>query len=224
MSETYSLILNSQNTTNIVDSTSLSAYQYNLRWDSILPRIDQNQKYSVTWQLKSANVTTTAFTGSATGSVLSVFIMFTGTIFVGMQYINTLNQVVTITSFGTGTGGIGTYNINNANVTANAVNYSINSTLINNVICSVNFGYNTTYEQNNSQSTKIGTIYPYQYNINQNIYASNLNCTVLDNGPIEIGYPSNQVITVKFFEMNGTTAYSQMPHYQLQLYFEPIKE
>ena len=221
MSETYSLILNSQDTTNIVNNTSLSAYQYNIRWDAILPR--KYERYSVTYQLKSVNVSTAAFTGSATTSVLTVFIMFSGTITIGMQYINSLNQLVTITSFGTGTGGAGTYNINNANVTANAVIYSINSTLTNNIICSVNFGYNTTYEQNNSQSPVLGNIYPYQYNINPNIFTSNLNCSVLDNGPVQIGYPSNQVITVRFTNLNET-AFTLMPHYQLQLYFEPIKE
>jgi hypothetical protein len=219
MTETYSLILNSQTTTNITDNTSLSAYQYNIRWDSILPR--HYQRYSVDMQLKSANVLTASFVGSASASLLTITTMLTGNITVGMQYINSSNQLVTISSFGTGTGQTGTYNINSSTTTASTVIYSINSTLTNNIICSVNFGYTTLYEQNNSQSTKIGTIYPYQYNINQNIYASNLNCSALDNNPIQIGYPSNQIITVKFLNLDGST-FSQMPHYYLQLYFTPI--
>ena len=93
-------------------------------------------------------------------------------------------------------------------------------------MCSVNFGYNTTYEQNNSQSSVLGCIYPYTYPLSNtsNISIFNYNCTVLENGPIQIGYPSNQVITVRFLQMNGTSAFALMPHYQLQLYFEPIKE
>jgi hypothetical protein len=220
MSETYSLILNSQNTRNIVNNTSLSAYQYNINWDAILPR--KYERYSVTFSLNSANASTVTFTGSATGSVLTVTNVFTGVITVGMQYINSGNQLVTITG-GPGTGGAGTYAINNATVTANAVIYSINSTFTNNVVCGVNFGYNTTYEQNNSQSTELGTIHPKQYNINPNILTSNLNCSVLDNGPIQIGYPSNQVITVRFTNLNDLI-FTQMPHYQLQLFFTPIKE
>jgi hypothetical protein len=221
MSETYSLILNSQDTTNIVNNSSLSAYQYNIRWDAILPR--KYERYSVTYQLKSANATAVVFAGTQTATVLTVGIMITGQLYVGMQYING-NTTATIASFGTGTGGAGTYNLTGAAANGtNTVLYSTNTTFTNNIICSVNFGYNTTYEQNNSQSTVLGTITPYQYNITPNIYTSNYNCSVLDNGPIQIGYPSNQVITVRFTNLNETV-FTLMPHYQLQLYFEPIKE
>jgi hypothetical protein len=109
---------------------------------------------------------------------------------------------------------------------ASATYYSLNTPLTQNIICSVNFGYTTAFEQSNSQTSKLGCVYPYIYPLSNtaNISTYNYNCSVLDNGPVEIGYPSNQVITVKFLTMDGTTAFSQMPHYQLQLYFEPIKE
>ena len=70
MSETYSLILNSQDTTNIVNNSSLSAYQYNISWDAILPR--KYDRYSVTFSLVSANANTVVFTGTQTATVLSV--------------------------------------------------------------------------------------------------------------------------------------------------------
>ena len=222
MSETYSLILNSQNTTNIVDNTSLSNYSYNIRWDSILPR--EYQRYSVTYQLKSANIQTTIFSGSTAGSgiLLTTTYISASPIFIGMQFImgnilQTITVINSATSF-TITPGL-------ANQTS-ATYYSLNTQLTQNIILSINFGYNTTYEQNNSQSSKLGCIYPYIYPLSNtaNISTFNYNCSVLDNGPIEIGYPSNQVITVKFLTMDGVTAFSQMPHYQLQLYFEPIKE
>ena len=221
MSETYSLILNSQNTTNIVNNTSLSAYQYNINWDAILPR--QYQKYSVTFLLNSVNANTVVFTGTQTATVLTVVNIIFGQIHVGMQYFNN-NSVATITSFASGTGGTGTYNITTsvANATGTLI-YSMNSTFQNNIVCGVNFGYNTTYEQNNSQSTELGTIRPTQYTMNTNILSSNLNCSVLDNGPIQIGYPSNQVITVRFSNLDDSL-FTRMPHYQLQLFFTPIKE
>lgn len=224
MSETYSLILNSQNTTNIIDTTSLSAYQYNIRWDSVLPR--QYQRYSVTYQLKSVNLQTSILTGAiTTTTTITLTAISGGNIILGTQFL-TGNILQTITAFGTGTGQLGTYTISPGGNTASATYYSLNTSLTQNIICSVNFGYNTTYEQNNSQTSKLGCVYPYIYPLSNtaNISTFNYNCSVLDNGPVEIGYPSNQVITVKFLTMDGVTAFSQMPHYQLQLYFEPIKE
>ena len=223
MSETYSLILNSQNTSNIVNSSSLSAYQYNINWDAILPR--KYQRYSVSYQLKSTNLTTSIITGTIATTTLTVTAVSGGSIIIGTQFLTT-NILQTITAFVSGTGGTGTYTITPGTTVGSATYYSLNASLTQNIICSVNFGYNTTYEQNNSQSSVLGCVYPYTYPLSNtaNISTFNYNCSVLDNGPIQIGYPSNQVITVKFLQMDGKTAFSQMPNYQLQLYFEPIKE
>lgn len=224
MSETYSLILNSQNTTNIVNNSSLSAYQYNIRWDAILPR--KYERYSLTYQLKSANLQTAIITAVITvAGTLNVTAVSGGSIVIGTQFlIGSILQ--TITAFGTGTGGTGNYTVTPGAITGSATYYTLNTSLTQNIICSVNFGYTTAYEQNNSQSSVLGCVYPYTYPLSNtaNISTFNYNCSVLDNGPIQIGYPSNQVITVRFTTMNGTTAFTQMPHYQLQLYFEPIKE
>jgi len=224
MSETYSLILNSQNTSNIVNNSSLSAYQYNINWDAILPR--KYQRYSVSYQLKSVNLQTAVITAVITTvGTLNVSAINGGSIVLGTQFI-IANVLQTITAFGTGTGGTGTYTVSPGPVTGSTTYYTLNTSLTQNIICSVNFGYNTTYEQNNSQSSVLGCVYPYTYPLSNtaNISTFNYNCSVLDNGPIQIGYPTNQVITVKFLQMNGTSAFTQMPHYQLQLYFEPIKE
>lgn len=223
MPETYSLILNSQNTRNIVDNSSLSAYQYNISWDAILPR--KYERYSLTYQLKSANLTTSIITAVITvAGTLNVTAVSGGSIVVGTQFLIG-NALQTITAFGTGTGGTGNYTVTPGPITASNTYYSLNSSLTQNIICSVNFGYTTTYEQNNSQSSVLGCIYPYTYPLSNtaNISTFNYNSSFLDNGAIQIGYPSNQNITVRFTTMSGT-AFTQMPHYQLQLYFEPIKE
>jgi hypothetical protein len=230
MPETYSLILNSQNTTNIVNNSSLSAYQYNISWDAILPR--KYQKYSVRFQLRSTNIQSTVFVGViTTAGTINVTAINVGLptntqgapIIIGTQFfIGSVLQ--TITGFGTGTGGIGTYTVSPGAVTGSANYNTLTGESIQNMICSVNFGYNTTYEQNNSQSTILGTIEPRQYNRNANVYIFTYNCSISDNGPIQIGYPSNQVITVRFLQMDGKTPVAQMLDYQLQLYFEPIKE
>ena len=108
MSETYSLILNSQNTTNIVDSSSRSAYQYNINWDAILPR--KYEKYNVTYQLKSANLQTSTITATSATTTLTVTGVSGTALIVGSQFIQG-TTVQTITAFGTGTGGNGTYTI-----------------------------------------------------------------------------------------------------------------
>ena len=226
MPETYSLILNSQNSTNIINNSSLANYQYNIRWDSILPRINPNQKYSVTWQLKSANLQTSIITGAITGTTtLTASSVSGGSIVVGTQFLIG-NVLQTITAFGTGTGANGTYTVSPGGNAASATYYSLNTSLTQNIVCGINFGYTTTLDQTNNQNTKIGCVYPYTYPLSNtaNISTFNYNCSVLDNGPTVIGYPSNQVITVTFTTIDGTTLFSQMPHYYLQLYFEPIDD
>jgi hypothetical protein len=102
----------------------------------------------------------------------------------------------------------------------------MNSTFTNNVICSINFGSNNTIESNSS-SDKIGALYPASYPVVlQNticLYTSNLLCSACDNAPIEIFYPSNNNITVRFTNIDGTPI-PQMTNYNLQLHFEPIIE
>ena len=57
MSETYSLILNSQNGTNKLSGGSLTTYyQYYVNWDSVLPKKYQN--FNVSFTLKSVNTAT----------------------------------------------------------------------------------------------------------------------------------------------------------------------
>ena len=108
MPETYSLILNSQNTTNIVNNSSISAYQYNINWDAILPR--KYEKYNVTYQLKSANLQTSTVTATSATTTLTVTGVSGTALIVGSQFIQG-TTVQTITAFGTGTGGNGTYTI-----------------------------------------------------------------------------------------------------------------
>jgi hypothetical protein len=230
MSETYSLIINSQNSSNRVDNTSLSSYSYNINWDAILPK--EYNRYSVKFQLKSTNIQSTVFVGvitvAGTINVTAINVALPpntigNPIIIGTQFfIGSVLQ--TITGFQTGTGGIGTYSVSPGAITASAGYNCLTGQSIQNMICSVNFGYNTTYEQNNSQSSILGAIEVRQYNRNANVYIFTYNCSISDNGPIQIGYPSNQVITVSFLQMDGKTPVIEMPHYQLQLYFEPIKE
>jgi hypothetical protein len=133
MPETYSLILNSQNTTNIVNNSSLSAYQYNIRWDAILPR--QYQKYSVTYQLKSTNLQTSIITATAAATLLTVNAVSGTALVVGSQFIQG-TAVQTITAFGTGTGGNGTYTISPGFTNASSALYFgiLNTSYIQNIM------------------------------------------------------------------------------------------
>lgn len=222
--ENYSLVINSSTDTSIItNNIYLYAYQYNINWLSILP--NKYKRFTVTFQCKSANVATVGFAGSQTGGVLTAGSVFSGRIYVGMQYWNP-NSIVMVTSLvTTGGGGIGlngTYNIDSTAITANSLLYSTNTIFTSNVIVSINFGSNNTV-QNNSASNKLGALYPYTYPlITNNVYTSNLSCGVQDNGPIEIIYPTNNNITVSFTNIDGTP-FTKMTDYNLQLYFTPIE-
>ena len=57
MSLTYNLTLNTQNTSNIIDtSNGKNAYKYYINWDAILNR--HFQEYNLIWTLKSVNTST----------------------------------------------------------------------------------------------------------------------------------------------------------------------
>jgi hypothetical protein len=225
--ESYSLILNSQTSTNIINNTNLGSVSYDINWLNILPQ--KHKRYIVTFQCNTANSNTAYFIATQTTTVLTVVNMIHGKIFVGMQYFYG-NIVSTVSSFvttgGGGIGGTGTYNIINAvAIATNTAMYSMNSTFTNNVICSINFGSNNTIESN-SASDKLGALYPTSYPVilssTITLHTSNLLCTVPDNGPLEIVYPSNNNITVRFTNIDGTPI-TQMTNYNLQLYFTPIE-
>jgi hypothetical protein len=219
--ESFSLILNSQTSTNIINNSNLANLQYNVNWLNILPQ--KYRRYNVKFIFASDNANTVGGVGPMNNGVQTYNgVYYGGPIFIGMKYFN-LNNIYTITSFLTGTGYSGTYSVEPvATINPNLI-YSTNTTFNSNVICSVNFGSNNTIE-NNSSSNKIGTIYPYSYPVKtDDLYTSNLIASVTDNQPIEILYPSNSNITVNLTNINGTSI-SRMTHYHLQLYFEPIEE
>ena len=221
--ESYSLILNSQTSTNIINNSNLSNVQYNVEWLNILPQ--KYRRYNVSFQCKTSNSSTVGFVGTVTGTtnVLTVNTIFQGEIFIGMKFWYP-NNIWTITTFGTGTGGAGTYILSGIPTAfTNFLLYSTNTLFYNNVVCSINFGSNNTIE-NNSNSNKIGLLYPYTYNVQgNNLYTSNLSCSGNDNGPIEIIYPTNNNVTVSFTNIDGSLV-TRMTNYNLQLYFEPIIE
>jgi hypothetical protein len=222
INESYSLVLNSATSTNIINDTRLSSYQYNVNWKNILPQ--KYSKYIVTFQCKSDNATTVGFSGTINGTTLLVNSVFSGEMYVGLQFLYG-NSPFQVHAFGSGNGDIGTYTISNANnviVTTAVIFYSINSTFYNNVICSVNFGGNTTIDDHSS-SNKIGTLHSNSYPLNAYITTSNLSCATSDNGPIQIMYPTNNNVNVRFTYVDGSE-FTQMTDYNLQLYFQPIEE
>ena len=66
MSENYSLIINSQNATNrLTTSTPLNSNQYYINWSSVLPK--RYQMYNVSFTLKSVNITTSLTVNALVG-------------------------------------------------------------------------------------------------------------------------------------------------------------
>lgn len=72
------------------------------------------------------NSTTAFFTASISGTVMTVTAVATGTLVVGQTVFGAAVDADTvITSFGTGSGGVGTYNINNSQTAASASMYTV---------------------------------------------------------------------------------------------------
>ena len=72
------------------------------------------------------NSTTAFFTASISGTVMTVTAVATGTLVVGQTVFGAAVDADTvITSFGSGSGGVGTYNINNSQTAASASMYTV---------------------------------------------------------------------------------------------------
>jgi hypothetical protein len=97
-----------------------------------------------------------------------------------------------------------------------------NSQFLNNLACSINFGKQLVYDQSGSQNNCIGFVYPSITAISANISSYSYYASTLDNGNIQIAYPTNQTINVKFTNVDLLTAPSFFNDYSLQLYFTPI--
>ena len=222
--ETYSLVLNSQNATNRVNNASTSSISYNINWDNVLPR--KYSQYSLNWQLKSNTTQTIQFYGAiTTNNTLTCLATYRyGTLYVGLQFLNASSQVVTITAVVTA-GSVYTVSAGGVNDVVNSAStifYSINNQYLNNLACSINFGKMMSVDQSNSQNSLIGFVYPSITPISANLSSYSYYASTLDNGNIQIAYPTNQNITVKFTNVDLVTAPSLFNDYSLQLYFTPI--
>jgi hypothetical protein len=223
--ESYSLVLNSQNATNRGVNTTLSSISYNINWDTVLPR--KYSQYSLNWQLKSNTTQTIQFFGAITTNntlTLNAATCKFGTLYVGLQFLNPSSQVVTITGITSATvytvsAGAGNDVINSGATLFYSIN---NQYLTNNLACSINFGKMMSVDQSNSQNSLIGFVYPSITPISANLLSYSYYASTLDNGNIQIAYPTNQTITVKFTNVDLVTAPSFFNDYSLQLYFTPI--
>ena len=222
MSLNYNLILNSQNAVNIVDNSNLYKLQYNINWDACLPR--KFQDYILNWTYKSVNLTTNSFTATMATTTLTVTtISGAGVLAIGSQfYFGAV--LISITALGTGIGGIGTYTISPSTTNATATLYNTIASLNDNLFVDVNFGANNTYDQSNQMSAKLGFIYPNVIQQTSNTFSYYYQATFYDNPPLEISYPSTNVITVNIYKFNGAAVTTNLLNYVLQLSFTPINK
>ena len=119
--QTYTLILDSQNSTNLISNTNIYACQYYINWDAILE--PKYQTYSLTYTLKSVNSTqqTTTFTATTSSITFSGFILGTiltvtassaNSIAVGNDFsLNNITYQI-VNQIGGTAGGAGTYTVN----------------------------------------------------------------------------------------------------------------
>jgi len=214
--ETYSLVLNSQNATNRVNNASTSSISYNINWDNVLPR--KYSQYSLNWQLKSNNVSTIIVTGTINTNVLTTTGIYPAqTLAVGLV-ISTPTGYATVNTVTNAT----TYTLSTTpNVATATAFYSLNNQFVNSLACSINFGKILVSDQSNSQNNCIGFVYPSITNVAGNFSQYSYYASTLDNGNIQIAYPTNQNITVSFTNLDLSTIPS-FTNYVLQLYFTPI--
>ena len=90
-----------------------------------------------------------------------------------------------------------------------------------NLFVDINFGASNTYALN-QMSSKVGFVYPNVVQQDATHWSYFYQATIYDNPPVEISYPSNNVITVKFYGFDGITAPTQSLDYVLELSFTPI--
>ena len=217
MDETYSLILNSQNTKNSISVNGTNQISYNINWDAVLPR--KYNKYSLRWQLQAVSITTTVFQGTTNGTTLTVSMtiapLAVGNIFI---YNAQLFQIIANT-------GVGTWTLSQAPQTQITVPtiFSLFQLDYDVLAVSINFGKSNAVDQTYSTSNIIGYINPLCINVAPSINAYNYNASFQDNGPIQILYPSNNNITVNFLLLDGVTINTASSfNYILQLSFTPI--
>jgi hypothetical protein len=100
---------------------------------------------------------------------------------------------------------------------------SVNTTtsLGENLYLDVNFGASNTFDQSGNMTSKIGFIYP-QVITNTLTNSYFYQATQYDNVPNQISYPSNNIITVKLYKFDGTSAPTTNLDYVLELSFTPI--
>jgi hypothetical protein len=95
--------------------------------------------YRYTWRISTPN--TAIFTGSISGTTLTVTNVSSGTLGVGQVVFGVgVSSATVITALGTGTGGVGTYTINNSQtITARSMNTSaVAATLTGSISSGVN--------------------------------------------------------------------------------------
>ena len=92
-----------------------------------------------------------------------------------------------------------------------------------NLFVDINFGASNTYELN-QMTSKIGFVYPNVVQQTSATWSYFYQATVYDNPPTEISYPSNNIITVKLYKFDGTSAPTQTLDYVLELSFTPIQK
>ena len=223
MSESYTLVLNSQNTnyTNYF-TASIALYVMTV---TVAPTSGVLGLGSTIYGLTNSITYITAF-GTGTGG--------TGTYTVNITQ-NVASQQMSASVIGVGSqvydmaGGKAGYKYNIAwdailprKYEKFNVKFVLKSLTGNTILfpaqVSVNFGRTNTYEPN-TQSTKLGIIYPMTIGQSNNIYS----CFMGENPDCTIAYPSNQIITVSFSNFQPNFIFT-MYDYVLMLNFTPITD
>ena len=93
-----------------------------------------------------------------------------------------------------------------------------------NLFVDINFGSTNAFEFTNQMTTKIGFVYPNVVQQDATHWSYFYQATIYDNPPVQITYPTNNFITVKFYKFDEVTAPTTALDYVLELSFTPIQK
>ena len=217
---------------------------YQINWDDILPRNYNRFKMAFTFQTgggKYQDGMYATFTATVAGTILTVSAMLTGSqpIVVGQQIIGgtVINGATTyyIASLGTGTGGIGTYNLNAAATNATAVNYTTSYVFNGGKVVMNSIGKSLSFDTTNkSQSYTLGYIQRDVQSTTSN--SNNLSAFYLQSPPKTINRPNQNLVSISIYNITNnlllvdtsqytpTALLTDMTPWNMILEFTPIED
>ena len=217
---------------------------YEINWDDVLPRNYNRFKMAFTFQTgggKYQDGMYATFTATVAGAILTVTAMSTGSQAIQMGQMIQGGLVIAtattyyISSFGTGTGGIGTYTLSTSATNATPVNYTTSYVFNGAKVVMNSIGKSLSFDTTNkSQSYTLGYIQRDVQSTTSN--SNNLSAFYLQSPPKTINRPNQNLINISIYNITNnlllvdtsqftpTVLLTDMTPWNMILEFTPIED